>query len=414
MIITIFYWGEKMLEVSKDIRDSDIKITQIKEFETLNIEDVLNLFQDYKKRGVIVNSNFDDSTWRLYNGTSSFILKFYINELMFLKESKERGIGKLNDLINAIKTMVLYKLDEMVIQSIYGFVKSLISLLIETKFFNISSTKWLKDPPKENIKYFNLVLDFVNFYDCLNASEDYIELIDFHWENHINNSFRMSNQRNIGQFESAFKLSEVIEDFWLTAKQELKERYFPIKLWWEISTVIPIRTTELILTPYNCIKVEDNNYYLIIRRTSLKGKTGHKKVEHNVASDYRLQEIKINKDLYELIKEYKEYVDRYDTIPNFYKNSEIKPKQRDYLFSYRSYFKFIDNVMNKYRVEKGIREFGKEFFNSKMLHLLLDRFMIEIVNGKYNYELVAKLENDEELGTNQIEIIRWILGTMLL
>src|SRR5690606_16421815 len=130
----------------------------------------------------------------------------------------------------------------------------------------------------------------------------------FHWEVYYDERHKKNAQRNIGNFESVFKLNEVIEDFWANPDLDLKEKFFPIKLWWEISTIIPIRTTELIVTPYDCIDSRNNNYFLTVRRTQLKG-SYDKKVKHNVLSDYRLQEVKITKELYELIDEYRTMVD---------------------------------------------------------------------------------------------------------
>ncbi|MGG1215384.1 hypothetical protein ABHM93_03090 [Micromonospora provocatoris] len=391
-----------MIEFSRAIKDSDIKLIQIREFNTIDMSHVLSLFHDYQKRGIILNNSFYDSKWRLDNFTAAYTIKFDYNNFLFIRESKERDIGDYDNLIAAVKAIIIYKLETTVIQTIYDYSKALSSVLKETNFFRLDKLKSF-NPQKSQIKSFGFILDFLSFYNNLNVNEEYIEIMMFHWENYFFKK-RINNQRNIGRFESIFKLSDVIEDFWNTANQNFREKYYPIKIWWEISMIIPIRTTELTLTPYDCLKKKDNYYYLLVRRTELKGNGGKKKVSHTIENDYRLQEIRINKELYKLIDEYRQSVDYYDGM-NFYNDCEIRPSKRKFLFSYRSYFKHIENEMTKYRIGKLIKMSGKEYFSAGSLHRLLDNFFIEIASEKYNYEVVSKLENNEELEPNQIELV---------
>ncbi|WP_324729454.1 hypothetical protein VO178_02460 [Lysinibacillus fusiformis] len=391
-----------MIEISSPIKDSDIKLIQIKEFETIDMSHVLNIFQEYKKRGVILNGNFQDSKWRLDNFTSSYTITFDFNNLLFIRESKKRDIGEYEKLVTAVKAFIVYKLETSVIQTIYDYSKALTSVFLETNFFMVDNIR-IFDPQKSKIKSFGFILDFLNFYNKLNVDDEYIEIMMFHWENYTFQK-KINNQRNIGRFESIFKLSEVIEDFWESANQEFHEKYYPIKIWWEISMIIPIRTTELALTPYDCIKEKENNYYLQVRRTQLKGNAGKKKVSHSIENDYRLQEIRINKRLYQLIDRYRQIVDDYDQM-YYYDENEIIPTKRKFLFSYRSYFKYLENKLTKYRIGNMVKQTGKEYFSAGSLHRLLDNFFIEIVSGKYNYEVISKLENKEELEPNQIELV---------
>ena len=46
-----------------------------------------------------------------------------------------------------------------------------------------------------------------------------------------------------------FKFNDIIEDFIKTSKDDEREQFFPIILWWKISTIIPLRSHEIVLIP---------------------------------------------------------------------------------------------------------------------------------------------------------------------
>lgn len=63
-------------------------------------------------------------------------------------------------------------------------------------------------------------------------------------------------------------------------------KYFPIYFWVNITFILPLRATEILLTPYECIGVEEGEKKLTVRRTLLKKK--HLRVYYDVEKDYQI------------------------------------------------------------------------------------------------------------------------------
>lgn len=389
-----------MLLTVKRTEDNDVSIIELIDFERISKEDVLDLFDKYRDKGTIYNCNFNDSLWFFSNQATSFSIRFGFDELLFTAESKTRALGTFDILLFAIKSFLLYQLDDKNLSSIRGIYYDLKNVFNCTKYFNPSERNNIFKMEKQMS---NHILDFIEFYPVLNVDEKYIEIMEILYEKQLYKIKPNKNTREIGNFESVFRLGEKIDVFWENAKLEEKEKYFPIILWWRITTRIPIRATEFILTPYDCLKNENGQYFLTIRRTNQKGDSGKKQVTHSIDGDYRLERISISEDLYNLIEEYKQMVDDYDFIPEFYGNSEDKSDRRQFLISNRSYYKHIGN-----KGAKGVsvkRSFQHDFFNYGKIRQLLHAFYINIVQNQFNLVVIPKLTDDSELKEYQIELL---------
>ena len=66
-------------------------------------------------------------------------------------------------------------------------------------------------------------------------------------------------------------------------------KWFPIFFWTQITFVLPLRVTEMLVTPYDCIsRKKDGTVYLRVRRTMLK--KGKRHVYYEVDKDYKIFE----------------------------------------------------------------------------------------------------------------------------
>jgi hypothetical protein len=65
---------------------------------------------------------------------------------------------------------------------------------------------------------------------------------------------------------------------------ETFRKWFPIYFWVNITFILPLRATEMLVTPKDCIRRENGKVYLRIRRTNLKKK--HRAVYYDVDKDY--------------------------------------------------------------------------------------------------------------------------------
>ncbi|WBL15221.1 hypothetical protein [Sutcliffiella sp. NC1] len=391
-----------MLLTMNKMEDTDVSMIQSVEFHKISKKEVMELFNKFLKRGTIRDCGFDDEIWYFSNPKGSFSLRFQLDELLFAVEAKKRDIDKFENLLYAFKTYLVYQLDSKGLDTIQGIYYSLKNVLLTTRYFNPSTKNSLFEVMSW-VNYYHHVLEFIEFYPLLNVDEKYIEIIEILYEQNQIDREQKGNKRELGNFESVFKLGEIIDIFWENANSVEKETFFPIILWWRITTIIPLRTNELILTPYNCLKIENDNYFLTIRRTDQKGDNGKKVVTHTIEGDYRIEDISISKDLYDLILEYMQVVDHYDFVPNFYNQENSKTERRKFLFSNRSYFERVGNDGAKGAIIK--RSYTQDFFTYGRLQNLLKSFYFKVVQNQFNYEVISKQQEDKEIKEYQIELL---------
>lgn len=115
-------------------------------------------------------------------------------------------------------------------------------------------------------------------------------------------------QRTLAVYQSYFRFNDLLDRFWTEATQEEKNVFFPIFFWWKVTSILPLRPTECVLTPRACIRKDEmGRYYLTIRRTRLKGTM--QSSEYNIAADYEKHEWRIPEAIAEEILQYIEATD---------------------------------------------------------------------------------------------------------
>lgn len=139
-----------------------------------------------------------------------------------------------------------------------------------------------------------------------------------------------------------------------TVKEDEKNIYYPIFLWWKITNIIPMRPSEFCYKiPRQCLVKEDDNYYLKIGRIKQKADTKRRLLPV-------LDRLKITKDIYELIDDYIKRTEEYGAS--------------DTLISYRAIIHF-----KKIKVKK----INSDKFSLKILDRLIKNFYSEVIKNKY-------------------------------
>lgn len=386
--------------VKQKVKDSKIAVVQFKDFFSINQQELLDLFEEFKVGGVIETDNYDSNVWVVYNEKMRTMIEFHLDELLFQRVKDECDFT-YTEVLNAVKGYALYKLQENPINAVKSTINSIIDVIEETNYFDLAKKKVLiKKKIKSDTNYYvQLVhlIEFLEFFSIPQAN-DYFDTLYYQADNYrkyVGDLKQGLNQRNIGKFESIFEVDFAINEFWKDCTLEEKEEFFPIKLWWAITTIIPLRSFEFVLTPYNCLDKVGNQHYLIVRRTKLKSGVPS---QHKIDKDYYLQRIRITEELYSLIEEYRCVVDKYDFEPNFYYEGYEITERRRFLLSHRSYFNFL-------RFKGGIRrQYILDYMSTGHLSYLLKQFYSCILEDKLNYETVLK-DNEKDLLPYQIEYI---------
>lgn len=93
-------------------------------------------------------------------------------------------------------------------------------------------------------------------------------------------------QRNLACYKSYFRFDLILKDYWKTAPESDKLVFFPVWYWWTVTSILPLRPTETVLTPRHCLSVSGKTYRLTVRRTRLKGTV--QAAKYNINDDYEL------------------------------------------------------------------------------------------------------------------------------
>lgn len=167
--------------------------------------------------------------------------------------------------------------------------------------------------------------------------------------------------------DEAFKDEEIIKK---------KILFYPILVWWKLTTIIPMRSTEFCLIKRNCLSEENGKFFIEITRIK-------KPLNQEDKNDYYTK-IEINDSMYHLLNNYIEVTDEYG--------------ESETLISYRSLI-YVDNT--------GRRIFQKRdlnFFNKNNLEKLLKRFYKEVIDEYYQNSLSL----DQKLSPNDTRHIAFI------
>ena len=172
-----------------------------------------------------------------------------------------------------------------------------------------------------------------------------------------------SGQRQLKNLMNYLVIQHEIEDLFENGTTEEKIKYFPIYFWVKITFVIPLRATEMIVTPYPCVTNENGDYYFRIRRTLLKG--GNTGVYNDVKKDYRVEKHKIPNDSW------------INTIYEIFKYQKLtEDHERRFLFDYN--------------------DCPNDMFSLLAFNNLLEVFMEERIIGSPKYDFAKKMSNIDD------------------
>lgn len=243
-------------------------------FDTEVFEKAEALFGEYRTCGVILNDSFADIAWRLTNQLQNTTISFHFNELAYHSNAVP-WVGCSFDLfVKSVKTYAMLRMGSATIASIRDTVNSLklFAELTEDALFGAK----LEHPTH--------MAEFLTLLPGEDARRDaMIESLDERsWASRAQN--RNARQRVLADFGAYFRFSDDMHAFWASAKDADKLFWFPLYLWWTLTSILPLRTTEFLLTPRKCLSSENGNSLITLRRTRLKG--GNKRLAYRVDKDY--------------------------------------------------------------------------------------------------------------------------------
>ena len=341
------------------MRNNYSVIVPFTKLDDVSQNEAYKIFNTYKKNRVIFTNNWDSDVWITNDERQKTNLDFTLKT----DQNVVLGISK-RKLINYMKIYVCYLFGNIALQTIQGIIRELKILCLENHLdfelqYGLHDDEFFNMLPFENAKLDRLLKYIYEFQD--------LEL--------------EKGTRELCNFESYFRFDDLLDKYWIECKnEEEKLFYFPIYLWWKITTVIPERVTEFILTPRNCLSIKNGKYFIKLRKTILKGKD--KPVSYKIEEDYKIVEYQI--PLY-IGKEIEWYIN---------KTEKLIDSELDTLF-----------VMNTH-----YRNFGRSpginnrYLTINNFNTILKNFYIQIVQNYFGYEVIFD-RHSRFLNSNQIQYI---------
>lgn len=302
------------------------------------------MFQKNKLEGKI-KGNFEDDYWNLYSGVTHCGIRFSINSKLY--ESHGFKYTKLS--VTQIKERL-----KCYVMSIWG---TYMFLTVKMKIHNIiyflqnigEKPYEVSDMEAVEVERF---LGYIRLPD--EVLQEMISLLP-------RKKAGQKKQRKLSHLINYLVISEEINKLFKIGTTEEKIKYFPVYFWTNITFILPLRATEMLLTPFDCIKKEGDDYILYVRRTILK--KGKRTVYYDVNKDYKFYEYKIpDGNVVQSIIEYQKLTEGH---------------QRKYLFEYSD--RSINNMLSL------------DVFNE-----LLEEFILFYVIGNRNYDFVKYATGIEE------------------
>ena len=318
-----------MMMAHETVDDSCIRFIPVREFDNSALRTAKDIFDDYKKRGVIKNGSFDDTEWTLTNETQNIGLTL----LTFEGGAKNKAMSWIGctytQYMAYVKAYVVFNLGKT----------SLLTLQDLTRMFNRLAVA-TREEALNMKEYWMHISTLLQLIPGGNEQRDtVIEEMEEKMEQR-KWSKREGNQRQLADFRSYLRFHEVLANFWQSADKEQKLFYFPLYFWWNLTAILPLRPMEFLLTPRDCLRVNGGEQILTVRRTKLKG--GCERITYRVSDDYELREYVIKGHLADEIRWYIKSTEKMkkaslDTLllqaPHFsYLNRKVYPTNRYYTY----------------------------------------------------------------------------------
>jgi len=327
-------------------------------------------FDKLVKNGIVKSGEFDDNNWACVtefykNVNIEFGFQIYPETNVKLKAY---ALFKINDR----NTTVLNAKRAIQIVSLYlkqtNFLDSnnVISIQDEIKTWKIEA--------KRSLCHVREFLNYIN-EDINNPHFEVLEKI----------SIPESKTRVIPNYYSIINFNYLIQHFIESANDEIKYKYYPLIIWWELSKIIPMRPIEIAILKRDCIEYDGVDYYISItrRKQRRQGKVKYKTIQP-------LTKIKITEELFNLINNYIKYCNKINNSTS--------------LFSYEV---FKENLKVPRAYETWSEKLKNDIVDVDKINNLLKNFYKEVIVGVYNYRVIAKNEKDiEEMDKYEIETIQ--------
>lgn len=333
----------------------DYLVIRYKVKDVFSDEKCREIFQNLKNEGVIINDCYDDMQWGLKGSDGR---KTYI----------KYDIG-INTLWNErLKHFALIKLDvqKVDVHSARISINGIKAELLKTNYLDANLIHTYREMIGTYRRSDRILLsafaEFLLFISEGNAKEYYEAISGVPY-------IHSAKSRDLPCYQSILLFDYIISDFIQRTNIEERTRYYPVLIWWKLSSVIPLRPGEVYQLPKNCIYEKNGKYYIHIER--IKNRFKRKKFSNPIIKDFEIRE-----DVYYIIRDYIDYISEFDDTK--------------YLFSLQSLKKIAGLKTREKDVER---------LTTMTIRSIYKHFKQEIIEKEYGYHIVplGQRKNDNDI-----------------
>lgn len=263
-----------------------LRIVTLSEPDESAVKEGEAAFLHFQIEGVILNESMQDEVWLLTDQKRCFHVSFFLPSESYIAESW-LGCTHTTFLLS-LRLFILFRLGVYGLSHIQALAAACLSL------GKCTGQKVDLSP--------NMIPGVVDFLSYLPGESDARDSVMEEMENIPLG--RCQHSRALAPFGTYVAFEERLSDFWSYASQEERLALFPVYLWWKLTCILPLRPTEFLLTPADCVHSLDGKYVLTVRRTHLK--KGRRVVYYRIDRDYDLFDYVIPEGLAHDIQWYKQ------------------------------------------------------------------------------------------------------------
>ena len=247
-------------------------------------------FTGYRIRGSILNETFEDDIWTLTDELHSYAIDFRFDAERFRLKA-EMWIGCAEECyLECMKAYIAFQLGSCTL----SYLKTIANGIKLLAGMTEEEAEMIDREERAHIVGFLFLIPGGN-----DLKDKVIEALEEQaW------TVRSGTPRALADFPRYLYFNKSLDDFWTRATEKEKLFYFPVCFWWKLTAVLPLRVTEFLLTPRDCLSRRNGKFLLSIRRTKLK--KGGRRLSYTVESDYFLQTYEIQEDLFRAVRAYRE------------------------------------------------------------------------------------------------------------
>jgi hypothetical protein len=266
-----------MFALREEAFGSYSRTLSIREFNPDTLKLAKRIFADFKLRGVILSDSFGDSVWRLTDEKKVTKLMSFSEPHQAISPWIDCNLDEYNDFL---KAYIAFNLGELSPYTLQTVAKALLNLTA----LDAPSAALLK-------KYTSHVATFLRMLPGGTCERDWVIEQLLERESKAWSNAGKGVKRVLSDFKSYLRFDDVLRDFWASADSDERLFYFPLYFWWNLTAILPLRVTEFLLTPRDCLNEQNGKNIITVRRCRLKG--SGRKIAYRVNEDYDTYEYEI-------------------------------------------------------------------------------------------------------------------------